>query len=72
MAVTGQTAKLISDLDQMEAALTNMAKMTGAMRTAMIETGMPMDEAALLTRDWWRLQLWKALYPDSPPPFDLE
>lgn len=71
MSFDDQTAKLVSELDQMETGLTNLARMTGSICKALIESGITHTQAEQLVQDWWRIQLWKAMYPDTPPTTDV-
>ena len=56
-----------SKADQGEAGAQQLGRMAGAMYTAMIAGGLPVRLAGTLTRDWFYLQMHKAMFPNTPP-----
>lgn len=56
-----------SKIDQGEAGGSAIGRLAGALYTAMLASGIPVRLAGTLTRDWFYLQMHKAMFPNSPP-----
>ena len=54
-------------VDQGEAGGSAIGKLAGALYTSMLANGIPVRLASTLIRDWFYLQMHKAMFPDTPP-----
>jgi hypothetical protein len=64
------TSKMVSELDQATAAYISVAGIVSAYYVALIESGMPLETAATLTKDmnviWWQ-KLLNGMQNNTPP-----
>lgn len=58
--------------DQAQAGMNQFAQILGHFYTGLIASGIPKPLATEMTRDQARLQTYKILWPDTPPPFGGE
>ncbi len=56
-------------LDQAEAAMRDLARASFKIYRDFFAAGFSAAEAFTLTRDYWRLQVVRMVWPDSPPPY---
>lgn len=61
-----------SEIDQALTGISNVALVMVSYLKTLIAAGMKPDQAFRLTRDYHRIQMTKALYPDTPPAFGGE
>lgn len=68
--------KQLGAVDQSIAGATTLGEMGGALYTSLIANGTPVKLAATMTRDWFFLQMTRALWGPSmmpsPPFWDIE
>jgi hypothetical protein len=53
--------------DQGEAGAANLGRLAGSLYTSMLAHGLPVRLAGTLTRDWFYLNMHKAMFPNTPP-----
>lgn len=49
-----------------------MATTYGTFYAGLLTSGIPDELAYDMVRDWFRLQVYKMLWPDTPPPWETE
>lgn len=62
----------ITDVDQAMAAYETMGKAAATYYQSMVDGGMPESLAADLLLDWHRLFVWRQLWPNTPPRWEMD
>ena len=61
-----------AQFDQAQAGLTQLAQTASTLYAGLVTGGIPEALAGAMVRDMLRLQMCKALWPDTPPTFGEE